>query len=121
MCTDVLRAQGANQDCILSGVLRQIENLPECHKCNLEFDFGVGKFLTLSSDYSEKQELGTKRSRIENRDETGTERKRLCLSLKKKRERFVIATNEEIVAGTRGVLPTNTKSNKEWAVRNLQA
>ena len=65
----------ANQDCVSSGVLRQIQNLPECHKRNPEFNLGMGEFLMQSSDYSEKQELGKKRSGMENHDKTGTERK----------------------------------------------
>ena len=62
----------ANQDCVSSGALHQIENLPECHKCNLEFNLGMCEFLTQSSDCSERWELGTKRSVIKNHDETGT-------------------------------------------------
>ena len=47
--------------------------------------------------------------------------KRLCLSLKKKPNRFATVSNEEVKAAANGVVPENTKCSNDWAVRNLGA
>ena len=54
-----------------------------------------------------------------------TNKKRLRLSLRKNQkpiqERFSSVTCEEIKEAAKGVMPANTKSSNEWALKNLRA
>ena len=102
-------------------VLQPIQKLPPY--TNPDFDLGMSEFMTQSQSSSNGQ-LGTKRyssgTEVDSGKDTAppTTKKRLCLSLRKpNRERFSSVTSEEIEEAAKGVVPANTKSSNEWALR----
>lgn len=81
---------------------------------NPEFDLGMSKWISPEYDAAVKWSRANKEN-----EEPPSKKPKLSLTLKKKSsDRF---STDEFKEAAKGVIPNNTKSSNEWAMRNLAA
>ena len=104
-------------------ILQQVENLPPC--TNPDFDLGMSESFMTQSSLANESQVGMKRCATSCEMDDTTNKKRLRLSLQKNQKPtqkcFSSVTCEEVKEAAKGVVPANTKSSNEWALKNLRA
>ena len=104
-------------------ILQEVENLPPT--TNLDFDLGKSEFFMTQSSSANENQVGKKRCATSCEMDDTTNKKWFRLSLWKNRkpiqEHVLSVMCEEIKEGAKGVVPANTKSSNNWALKNLCA
>ena len=104
-------------------ILQQVENLPP--STNPDFDLGMSEFFITQSSSANESSVGMKRCATSCEMDDMANKKRLRSSLRKNQkpiqECFSSVTCEEIKEVAKGVVPANTKSSNEWALKILRA